>query len=47
MGTAYLESTVLVPSDLVVAVAVTIKGRKHDTEGSGPLAEEDEEMVSQ
>lgn len=46
-GSAHLESTVLVASDLVVAVAVAIKGCEHDTEGSSPLAEEDEEMVSQ
>lgn len=31
----------------MVAVTVTIKGSKHDTEGSGPLAEEDEEMMPQ
>lgn len=43
----YLKSTVLVASDLVVAVAVAIEGSEHDAEGSGPLAEEDEEMVSQ
>lgn len=36
----------MVASDLVVAVTVTIKGSEHDTEGSSPLAEEDEEMVS-
>lgn len=44
---AYFESTVLVASDLMVAVTVTVEGSKHDTEGSGPLAEEDEEMMSQ
>lgn len=44
---AYFESTVLVASDLVVAVTVTVKGGEHNTEGSSPLAEEDEEMVSQ
>ena len=43
----YFESTVLVASDLMVAVTVTVEGSKHDTEGSGPLAEEDEEMMSQ
>ncbi len=47
MRIVYLESTVLVASDLVVAVTVTIEGSEHDTEGSSPLAEEDEEMVSQ
>lgn len=31
----------------MVAVTVTIEGGEHDTEGSSPLAEEDEEMVSQ
>lgn len=31
----------------MVAVAVTIEGSEHDTEGSSPLAEENEEMVSQ
>lgn len=31
----------------MVAVTVTIEGSEHDTEGSSPLAEEDEEMVSQ
>lgn len=30
----------------MVAVAIAIQGREHDTEGAGPLAEEDEEMVS-
>lgn len=43
----YLKSAVLVASDLVVTVAVTVEGREHDTEGSSPLAEENEEMVSQ
>lgn len=43
----YLECTVLVARDLVVAVTVTIEGSEHDTEGSSPLAEENEEMVSQ
>lgn len=43
----YLEGTVLVPSDLVVAVAVAVQRREHDAEGAGPLAEEDEEMVPQ
>lgn len=47
MCVVYLESTVLVASDLVVAVTVTIEGSEHDTEGSSPLAEEYEEMVSQ
>lgn len=47
MGIANLESAVLVASDLVVAVTVTIERSEHDTEGSRPLAEEDEEMVSQ
>lgn len=47
MGIAYFESTVLVASDLVVAVTVTIEGSEHDTERSSPLAEEDEKMVSQ
>lgn len=46
-GSAHLESTILVASDLVVAVAVAIEGSEHDAEGSCPLAEEDEEMVSQ
>ncbi len=31
----------------MVAVTVTVEGSEHDTEGSSPLAEEDEEMVSQ
>lgn len=31
----------------MVAVTVAIEGREHDAEGSSPLAEEDEEMVSQ
>lgn len=30
----------------MVPVAIAIQGREHDTEGAGPLAEEDEEMVS-
>lgn len=47
MVKSYLQSTVLIAGDLVVAVAVTIKGSEHDTEGPSPLAEEDEEMVSQ
>lgn len=45
--TLHLQSTVLVASDLVVAVAVAIEGSEHDAEGPGPLAEEDEEMVPQ
>lgn len=45
--TAYLESTVLVPSDLVVAITIAIKGCEHDTEWSSPLAKQDEEMVPQ
>lgn len=45
--TLHLQSTVLVASDLVVAVAVAIKGSEHDAEGPGPLAKEDEEMVPQ
>lgn len=44
---AYLQSTVLVTSDLVVTVTVAIQGRKHDAERAGPLAEEDEEVMSQ
>lgn len=47
MGPAYLESTILVASDLVVAVTVPVKRCKHNTEGPGPLAEENEEMVPQ
>lgn len=43
--TVHLQSTVLVASDLVVAVAVAIERSEHDAEGPGPLAEEDEEMV--
>lgn len=31
----------------MVAVTVAIEGREHDAEGPGPLAEEDEEVVSQ
>lgn len=31
----------------MVAVTVTIEGSEHDTEGSSPLTEKDEEMVSQ
>lgn len=46
-GGSYLQSTVLIASDLVVAVAVTIEGGEHDTERSSPLAEEDEEVMSQ
>lgn len=45
--TLHLQSTVLVASDLVVAVAVAIEGSEHDAEGPGPLAKEDEEMVPQ
>lgn len=45
--TSYLQSTVLVTSDLVIAVTVTIEGRKHDAERAGPLTEKDEEMMSQ
>lgn len=46
MGTAYLQSTVLIASDLMVAVTVTIQRSEHNTEGSSPLAEEDEKMMS-
>lgn len=42
-----LQSTVLVSCDLVVSVTVPIQRGKHDTEGAGPLAEQDEEMVPQ
>lgn len=45
--TLHLQSTVLVASDLVVAVAVAIEGSEHDAEGPSPLAEEDKEMVPQ
>lgn len=31
----------------MVAITVAIEGSEHNTEGSSPLAEEDEEMVSQ
>lgn len=31
----------------MVAVTVAIEGSEHDTEGPGPLAEEDEEVVPQ
>lgn len=44
---AHLESTVLIASDLVVAITVTIQRSEHNAEGSSPLAEEDEEMMSQ
>ena len=47
MGTTYLECTVLIASDLMVAVTVTVKGGEHNTEGSSPLAEENEEMMPQ
>lgn len=30
----------------MVAVTIAIKGREHYTEGPGPLAEKDEEVVS-
>lgn len=43
----YLQSAVLVSCDLVVAVAIAIQGCEHDTKRSGPLAEEDEEVMSQ
>lgn len=45
--TSYLQSTVLVTGDLVIAITVTIEGSEHDTERSSPLAEKDEEVVSQ
>lgn len=45
--TSYLQSTVLVTGDLVIAITVTIEGGEHDTERSSPLTEKDEEMVSQ
>lgn len=45
--TQYLQSTVLVASDLVVAVTIAIEGSEHDTEGASPLTEEDEKMVPQ
>lgn len=44
---SYLQGTVLVTSDLVIAVTVTIEGSKHDAERAGPLTEKDEEMMSQ
>ena len=31
----------------MVAVAVAIKGREHNAEGTGPLAEQNEEVVPQ
>lgn len=45
--TSYLQSTVLVTGDLVIAITVTIEGSEHDTERSSPLTEKDEEMMSQ
>lgn len=45
--TSYLQGTVLVTADLVIAITVTIEGSEHDTERSSPLTEKDEEMMSQ
>lgn len=44
---SYLQSTVLVAGDLVIAITVTIKGSEHDTKRSSPLTKKDEEMMSQ
>lgn len=41
----YLERAVLVAVDLHVAVAVAVKRREHDAEGSSPVAEEHEQAV--
>lgn len=43
----YLQSTVLVACDLVVAITIAVQRCEHDTEGSGPLAEENEEVMPQ
>lgn len=37
--TLYLQSTVLVAGDLMIAVTVTVEGSEHDTERSSPLTE--------
>lgn len=42
----YLEGTVLVSGDLVIAVTVAVQRCKHDAERTGPLTEEDEEVMS-
>ena len=42
----YLEGTILISGDLVVPVAVAVQGGEHDAERAGPLAEEDEEVVT-
>lgn len=41
----YLEGTVLVSGDLVIAVTVAVQRCEHDAERTGPLAEEDEEVM--
>lgn len=43
----YLEGTVLVSGDLVIPVTVAVQRREHDAERTGPLAEEDEEVMPQ
>ena len=42
----YLQGTILISGDLVVPVAVAVQGGEHDAERAGPLAEEDEEVVT-
>lgn len=41
----YLEGTVLVSGDLVIPVTVAVQRREHDAERTGPLTEEDEEVM--
>ena len=43
----YLKCTVLISCDLVVAVAVAVQRGEHDAERASPLAEEDEEVMTQ
>lgn len=43
----YLQSTVLVAGNLMIAVTVTVERSEHDTERSSPLTEKDEEMMAQ
>lgn len=43
----YFQGTILISCDLVIPVTVAVQRGEHDAERTGPLTEEDEEVMAQ